>query len=68
MIKEKGGALNLMEMDNTIEGEEVNEIAEKFNKDTRLEDEDYNVVVGKFDSHFANPIFITTKMRCSSLI
>jgi hypothetical protein len=67
MIKEKGGAPNLMEMDNTIEGEEVNEIVEKFNNDTKLEDEDYDVVVGKFDFHFAIHIFTITKMGCSSL-
>jgi len=46
-----------MEMDNTIEGHEVNEIVEELNRDTKLEDEDYNIVVGKFDFHFAIPAF-----------
>jgi hypothetical protein len=46
-----------MEMDNTIEGHEVNEIVEKLSMDTKSEDEDYNVVVGKFDFHFTIPAF-----------
>lgn len=41
-----------MEMDNTIKRQEVNEIVEELNMDTRLEDENYNIVVGKFDFHF----------------
>ncbi len=41
-IKEKGGAPNLIDMDDTIKGQEVKENEEKSSKDMRLEDEDYN--------------------------
>ncbi len=39
-------------MDNTIKGNEVNEIDEELSRDRRSKDEDYNITVGKFDFHF----------------